>query len=214
MIGMHQTDHWDVLFRGIDAKEFYDRPLGPELDLVIGLLPEGASVLDLGCGMGRAAIALAEKGYGITAVDSSRVAIERLRAESGRRGLQMDIRMGDVRELELSEGYDLIIAHGILQFLPRSAWERLLLNVQEHTLIGGMDLVAVFTDKVPLPADTALLVGDVFREGELLELYEGWDIIRNESYVKEEVSPSGSVNRYPMDRLIAKRGCTYQTGEK
>jgi len=205
MIGLHQTDHWDALFSGIDTKEHYDRPLGPELDLVIGLLPEGASVLDLGCGMGRVAIALAERGYHVTALDLSKVGVQRLRAEAKKRDLTLDVRHEDVRHYEFKGAHDLIIAHGILQFLPRSCWESSIEDMKEHTKVGGIDLVAVFTDKVPLNADTSLLVGDVFQEDELFELYKGWDILRKETYITEEKGPDGSWHRYPMNRLVALR---------
>jgi len=205
MIGMHQTDHWDALFSGIDAKEHYDKPLGPELDLVMDLLPEGASVLDLGCGMGRVAIALAERGYQVTALDLSKVAVRRLSAEAKDRDLNLDVRCGDVRQYEFKDVHDLIIAHGILQFLPRSCWERSIEDMKEHTKVGGIDLVAVFTDKVPLPADTTMLVGDVFREGELFDLYKGWNILRKETYIIEEKGPDCHGHRYPMNRLIASR---------
>lgn len=50
--------------------EFYRRlPAGRTFELVAAELPEGATVLDLGCGTGRIADALAERGHPVTAVD-------------------------------------------------------------------------------------------------------------------------------------------------
>jgi SAM-dependent methyltransferase len=43
----------------------------PELSVLMGLLPPGASVLDLGCGTGRIADALAERGHPVVGVDES-----------------------------------------------------------------------------------------------------------------------------------------------
>lgn len=197
--------HWDALFERTDVSSYYERPLGPELEEVVHHLPKRAKVLDLGCGMGRASIALAERGCRITAVDSSIVAIERLRAEAGRRNLRMDIWNMDVRDLKLEGSYDLIIAHGIFQFLSREEWTELLGSVRGHTGPGGSNLVAVFTDKIPLPLETTKMVRGLFREGELFELYRGWDLLHRESFVKEEMGEDGTVGRYPIERLIARK---------
>ncbi len=197
--------HWNALFESTEVTTYYDRPLGPELEEVIHYLPKRAKVLDLGCGMGRASIALAERDCRVTAVDSSIVAIERLRAEAGRRGLSLDILNMDVRDLKLEGSYDLIIAHGIFQFLSREEWTVLLGSVQGHTGPGGTNLVAVFTDRVPLPLEIAKIVKGLFREGELFELYRGWDLLHRESFVKEEIGKEGNVGRYPIERLVARK---------
>lgn len=52
--------------------------------------------LDLAAGEGRNAIWLAERGWQVTAVDFSRVAVERGRALAGQRGVQVDWQVADL----------------------------------------------------------------------------------------------------------------------
>lgn len=77
------------------------------LDAFLGLLPERASILDLGCGFGSPLGAyLLDKGHEVTGVDSSDALIARARAElpEGR------WIVGDMRSLDLGETFDGILA--------------------------------------------------------------------------------------------------------
>jgi len=56
---------------------------------LLPLLPMGRA-LDLACGTGRNAIFLAERGWSVTALDGSSVALERLRRAAAERGLLAD----------------------------------------------------------------------------------------------------------------------------
>jgi len=62
--------------------------------------PDGKA-LDLACGEGRNAIWLAERGWDVTAVDFSDVAIERARELAERRGVAVDWICADLTTLEL-----------------------------------------------------------------------------------------------------------------
>jgi SAM-dependent methyltransferase len=80
---------WNARYDGRAAPSF-----GPH-DLAVaalhGPLPDGplldGRVLDLACGLSGSALAAAAAGRRVTAVDISDVALRRLRAEAGRRGL-------------------------------------------------------------------------------------------------------------------------------
>lgn len=63
-------------------------------------LPPGTAV-DLGCGEGRNARWLAERGWQVTAIDFSSVAVQRGRAETAAAGLQVNWQVGDVTSVEL-----------------------------------------------------------------------------------------------------------------
>lgn len=49
-----------------------------QADMLVSVIPNGAKVLDFGCGDGRVAIPLAAHGYEITAVDASQKMLDRL----------------------------------------------------------------------------------------------------------------------------------------
>jgi SAM-dependent methyltransferase len=73
-----------------------------------GLAPGRA--LDLACGEGRNAIWLAERGWRVTAVDFSSVAVDRARHLAAERGVELDLVVGDVLEMPLQAGsYDLVL---------------------------------------------------------------------------------------------------------
>jgi tellurite methyltransferase len=194
---------WNSIFLSADPGEYYSAPMSQEMENIVERLPAGGSILDLGCGMARTSLQLCERGFEVTAVDFSETAIGILKDECLRRGLAPDVRHQDVCNFRFEADYDMIIAFGIFQFLPRDCWERLIRDIKNHTRIGGVNLVLVFTDAIPAPEDMADSMGDVFREGELFEIYHDWDIVIRESFVKEDEHPGGIRHRHPMNRLVA-----------
>jgi SAM-dependent methyltransferase len=61
--------------------------------------PDVREILDAACGIGTQTLGLAEHGYRLTASDISSVEIERARAEASRRGLAVEFRVADMRQL-------------------------------------------------------------------------------------------------------------------
>jgi SAM-dependent methyltransferase len=77
--------HPEWFFRTFDTWDWWERELLPEIDR--------GPVLDLGCGAGRVALYLQERGLDVTAVDVSPGAVEVCRA----RGVR-DARVGDLND--------------------------------------------------------------------------------------------------------------------
>ncbi|MEU2957063.1 class I SAM-dependent methyltransferase [Streptomyces xanthochromogenes] len=79
---------------------------------IVSSLRPGAA-LDLGCGSGGDALWLARRGWQVTAVDISAVAVERLvdLARSGGQGERVDARQHDLHESFPPGGFDLVNAH-------------------------------------------------------------------------------------------------------
>ncbi|TDD93806.1 class I SAM-dependent methyltransferase [Actinomadura rubrisoli] len=80
-------------------------------ETVTGLTPGGA--LDLGCGNGGDALWLARRGWQVTAVDISAVAVERLAGLARSRGLggRVTAERHDLRASFPQGGFDLVCAH-------------------------------------------------------------------------------------------------------
>ena len=111
IIGLYEenADAWDRM-RGRDLFEL------PWLERFAAQLPEGASVLDLGCGMGEPIGRwLIEQGYGLTGVDSSASLIAMCRE----RFPDQEWIVADMRELSLGRRFDgIVVWHSAFHLHP------------------------------------------------------------------------------------------------
>ena len=82
---------------------------------------EPGRALDVACGEGRNALWLAERGWSVTGIDFSEVAINKARQIAGRRGVTVDWLVEDVSTCSLPENtYDLVL----VMYLHTDAAER------------------------------------------------------------------------------------------
>jgi ubiquinone/menaquinone biosynthesis C-methylase UbiE len=93
-------------------------------------LPSDSAVLDAGCGAGFVAIALAARGFRVSAVDSSPAMVEQTRRHATEAGVadRLSAAVADVHALQLSGGpFHLIVALGLLPWLhaPETALREL-----------------------------------------------------------------------------------------
>ena len=74
--------------------------------------PGRQKVLDVSCGIGTQAIALALRGYRVTGSDLSAPAVERARREAAARGLAIELSVGDMRSAHAHHGtgFDLVVS--------------------------------------------------------------------------------------------------------
>lgn len=148
----------------------------PLLVRVVDELKPGRA-LDLACGTGRHAIFLAERGWQVTAVDSSRVGIELARGTARERGAQVDWRVADLErgEFEIeTEAYDLV---GVFYYLQRDLFPQIRAGVAGGGhVIAAIHMVDDPTDVKPMNPAFLLQPGDLraeFRGWEILHDYEG-----------------------------------------
>jgi len=89
------------------------RRQGEQLDRVIQAeWPGHRTVLDVSCGIGTQALALAQRGYAVVASDLSAREIERARREAAHRHLAIDFHVADMRATREvhGTGHDLVIS--------------------------------------------------------------------------------------------------------
>lgn len=180
---------WNARYR---AGEFDSLPPLAQVERAAAEYPPGLA-LDLACGLGRHAIALAERGWQVTAVDSSEVAIGRLRNSARSRGLCIEARVRDLEssDFEIEAGrYDLICD---CLYLWRPLIPRILAGVKP----GGLAFLAIpMVDDNPglRPMKREYLV----QSGELAAWFSTWRILRN---TEERESPEGR----KLAQLLAQR---------
>jgi tellurite methyltransferase len=127
--------------------------------------------LDLACGTGRHAIFLAERGWQVTAVDSSSVGIELAKEAVRGRGVEVDWRVADLEQGEFeieTEAYHLI---GVFYYLQRNLFPQIRAGVPS----GGTVVAAIhMVDESPIarPMNPAYLL----QPGELRAEFRGWEI--------------------------------------
>jgi len=93
---------YDIVNNPLKGAEVTDE----EVDLIVNLLPAEGKVLDVGCGTGRHAVLLAQKGYAVTAIDSSLKMLTVLKQKAPR----IKVLNKDIYEARLKKGeYDLAI---------------------------------------------------------------------------------------------------------
>lgn len=194
---------WESGYRDAKADTF-GRP-STEIEELASILPPSATVLDMGCGEGRNALFLAERGFSVDAFDISPQGVSKLAKVARDRNLRVDAWVADLTEFSFGRSYDWIISHGVLHLVSRADWQRIIEDMKIHTRPGGVNVVAVFTDSLPTPPDLMPFVKGLFREGELAEIYGDWRITISESYVKRDQHPEGISHLHPINKVVAWR---------
>jgi SAM-dependent methyltransferase len=99
--GFFETDDWLAVALARPAER-----TAAEVEFLVRQLPAGARVLDVPCGTGRHAVALAERGYAVAGLDISERVLEVARAGAP----EADFRQGDMRELPWAdESFDAVL---------------------------------------------------------------------------------------------------------
>ena len=192
---------WETTYQD-HAGNTFGKP-SAEIVALAGALPAGAAVLDLGCGEGRNALFLAQRGFDVTAVDISEHGIVKLRSLASAGGWKIRAEVADMREYRFDREFDLAISHGCLHLIRRPEWQQVLQRIQKHTRVDGHNVIAVFTDRIAPPPDLEAFCVGLFREGELFGHYAGWRITLQQSYTIHDEHPGGIRHTHPIDKIVA-----------
>ena len=137
-----QAAEWDARYREREGSMWSGRPNGRLVAEVTDLVPGRA--LDVGCGEGADAIWLAGRGWQVTAIDISDVALGRAREAAERAGVSVEWICGDAQQIALAvRAFDLVS----LQYpaLPKAAGDAAMHTLLDTVRPGGL-LLAVYHD--------------------------------------------------------------------
>lgn len=142
-------EEWNQRYRQM-ASVWGDEP-NQFVAAALGDLP-AARALDLGCGEGRNALWLAERGWRVTAVDFSRVALDKGRDAAMARGLAVDWVEADLTAYRPESAAFAAVVTAYLH-LPAGALEEVLRRAAGAVAPGGV-LVVVGHDAINLAEGT------------------------------------------------------------
>lgn len=158
-------------------------------------VPVGAA-LDIACGAGRNALALAAAGFETTAIDISETAIAMGRQSAAERGLAINWQVADLDSLPIEPGsLDLITS---FRFRSESLWPRLVAGLKPD---GWLIAEHHFTTSVAVagpPTETFRLA-----PGEYLRAFGSLRIIHYSETIEDADKPAES---YAIERVVAVNG--------
>jgi ubiquinone/menaquinone biosynthesis C-methylase UbiE len=149
----HETSFWNDIYDGADVYSVIHQD---RRDLALTWIDElrltpGARVLEIGCGAGLMAVALAHRNLDVDAVDAAPAMVEvaRRNASQAGEGSTLRISVGDVHVLDFPDGtFDLAIALGVISWLvaPAAALGEIARVLRPGgTFIGNADNAARLT---------------------------------------------------------------------
>lgn len=193
------ASEWDERYTTLAEKIPDGKPSGVLISTAGTLSPGRA--LDIGCGIGADAIWLAGRGWTVTALDVSQVALDRAAARSRHAGVDVDWVCSRLEDATLhAAGFDLVTAHypALRHSADRDAEKALLAAVAP----GGMLLVVHHAD---VDAEKARAHGfdiaDFVSHDDVVDLLDdNWDVRIERRRPRDE--PAGIEGQHTHDDVV------------
>ena len=142
-------DDWDRVYRENPIEDLPWYSPEPDEDLIQTLTKykiAPGTFLDIGTGPGVAAVAAAERGFQVTAIDISARAVELARSRAGMSANEIDFRTEDILQTRLSPGqFDVLFDRGCFHTLAPSQWSTYVDTVRVLIREDGYLLVKTFS---------------------------------------------------------------------
>lgn len=190
---------WDERYTALAAEIPDGAPSAVLMGVVRELAPGRA--LEIGCGVGADAVWLAGQGWEVTALDVSRVALERARARGRQAGVHVEWVCARLEDAELTDaGFDLVTAHyPALRHSPGRDAQRALLAAVAP---GGTLLVVHHADvDVEKAKSYGFDPADYLSHDDVVELLgDDWDVHVERRRPRDE--PAGLDGQHTHDDVV------------
>ncbi len=163
---------WDKKFAG--EKYIYGKAPAKFLARNYDFIPNGSRVLDIGMGEGRNAVFLATKGYKVTGIDISRVAIQKARFLAKEFGVRIDTIVKSIKDLKIKPGsIDAIIC---FYYVDRE----IVKTLKKWLKPGGIIIFEAYTINQKLINKMEGEDSYVLQDAELFDLFGDFTILKYE----------------------------------
>lgn len=165
----------------------------------------------MGAGEGKNAIAVAQKGFEVIAVECSEYAISnfecRLQTLDPHVRSRIKIIQTDVRFFETKDRFQAVIAYGLLHCLSsESDIYKMVDFMKKSTVPGGYNVLATLTNSLPVPEVHKYLAVTLLATDDYKKMYSDWQIERLEDDILTEAHPtSKTIHEHSICRIFARR---------
>ncbi len=200
-----KVEHWEDTFKDDSTFLFGAAPNRTVTELE-HMFDKAWTVLDVGCGDGKNAVYLAKQGFeNIDAFDINENAVAKIERICAAQNLSINTQITSVKDFVFEKKYDLMLSFGVFHFVEKDEWKAFIKKAQENTNIGGIHVIQMFNDSIPPTPDIAPFAVGMATDGELKELYEGWEIIQFLFYTFEEEHPDVPLHKHASNKLVARK---------
>ncbi|MBS3781597.1 MAG: class I SAM-dependent methyltransferase [Candidatus Thermoplasmatota archaeon] len=151
--------HYDAMHQMEEDIEFYQKCIEQY----------GDPTLELACGTGRLTIQLAEEGVDIIGLDLSESMLKRARKKAVKKGVDIDLIEGDMRDFSLDRTFNTILLpfNSILRLTELEEYESLFSNIHKHLSQEGRFIFEIFNPDLEILIDALEETSD--EEAEVIE---------------------------------------------
>jgi 2-polyprenyl-3-methyl-5-hydroxy-6-metoxy-1,4-benzoquinol methylase len=131
---------WDRRWRAEEGRADWLRPEAEVIAAAASCWGAGGKMaLDIGCGVGRHALALAEMGFGVTGIDGSDGGLDYATQDAARRGLSIDFRQASMMDLPVADAScDFVLAWNVIYHGDRTVVDRCVAEIARVLKPGGI----------------------------------------------------------------------------
>ena len=181
------------------------------LQLIWPRVKPSGGFLDLGCGQGRDSLFAAKYGFKVTAVDQSKININKIKQylkQNNHLKDAIELFCEDIKDFNIEKDrYQIINAFNSLQFLEKNEALAIIQKMKEALKKDSFVIIAGFTKDDPLYQIPANQHRCFFEPGELKRLFSDFEIILYEEKLIDDHGHVGyeEPHQHGVVRLVAQK---------